>query len=221
MTTKEKILYSAIKNFVNLGISQASLSIIAEDVDIKKSSIYYHFESKEILVNSAIEMILNDIQYRINENLKNNANRIDDIEVVCKSIIEYHIDLSIHINKNMKQTLNISPLLSNASKINTNLDTRVNEYYSNLQKRIIQLLNDGQKSGYIKSSLNNESASLDIMSRIEGVLTLASTYKQTHITALSNSLYENIRLYTKSEDKRTAKKKRMLDYKSLDLARKW
>jgi hypothetical protein len=166
-------------------------------------------------------MILNDIEYRINENLKSNANRVDDIEVVCKSIIEYHIDLSMHVNKNIKHTINISPLLSNASKLNTNLDSKVNEYYYNLQKRIIQLLSDGQKSGYIKTTLNTESTSLDIMSRIEGVLTLASTYKQTHITALSNSLYENIRLYTKSEDKRIAKKKRMLDYKSLDLARKW
>ncbi|MGB3366113.1 MAG: TetR/AcrR family transcriptional regulator [Acidaminobacteraceae bacterium] len=221
MTTKEKILYSAIKNFVNLGISQASLSIIAEDVDIKKSSIYYHFESKEVLVSSAIEMILNDIEYRINENLKSNANRVDDIEVVCKSIIEYHIDLSMHVNKNIKHTINISPLLSSASKLNTNLETKVNEYYYNLQKRIIQLLSDGQKSGYIITTLNTEITSLDIMSRIEGVLTLASTYKQTHITALSNSLYENIRLYTKSDDKRIAKKKRMLDYKSLDLARKW
>ena len=221
MTTKEKILYSAIKNFVNLGISQASLSIIAEDVNIKKSSIYYHFQSKEVLVTSAIEMILNDIEYRISENLKINSNRVDDIEVVCKSIVEYHIDLSMHVNKNIKHTLNIAPLLSSASKLSPLLDARVNEYYYNLQKKIIQLLNDGQKSGYIKTSLNTESSSLDIMSRIEGVLTLASTYKQTHITTLANSLYENIRLYTRSEDKRIAKKKKILDYKSLDLARKW
>lgn len=221
MTTKEKILYSAIKTFVNQGIPQASLTTIADDVGIKKSSIYYHFKSKEDLINSAIEMILNDIEYRIDENLKKNNTHIDDIEVVCKSIIEYHIDLSIHINRNIKQTINISPLLSNASKLNPNLENKINAYYSNLHKKIIKLLSTGQDSGYIKSSLNTESTSLDILSRIEGVLTLASTYKHTHITALSNSLYENIRLSIKADNKRITKKKKLLDYKSLDLARKW
>jgi len=81
------------------------------------------------------------------------------------------------------------------------------------------MLSAGQKQGAIKNNINKEIVSIDLISRIDGMISLSALYKNANINTQRHSLYESVWDSLKSES--TPKKKKRLDYKSIDLGRKW
>lgn len=79
MTTKEKILQSALELFAVQGIRATALSQIAREVGIAKPSIYNHFASKDVIIE---EMY----QYYRSQAVNNNDFTIQDLE---KFIIDH------------------------------------------------------------------------------------------------------------------------------------
>lgn len=55
MDTKEKILYNSLERFARSGYNSVSIRDIAKTVNIKESSIYYHFKNKQDLLDSIVE----------------------------------------------------------------------------------------------------------------------------------------------------------------------
>ena len=55
MDTKEKILYQALDLFAKSGYNAVSVRDIAASVGIKESSIYYHFQNKQDILDSIAE----------------------------------------------------------------------------------------------------------------------------------------------------------------------
>ena len=62
MDTKEKILFNALEMFSQTGYNTVSIRDIAEAVDIKESSIYYHFKNKQDIFDSIVERYENHIK---------------------------------------------------------------------------------------------------------------------------------------------------------------
>jgi AcrR family transcriptional regulator len=59
-STKEKIIYSMYEHVGKLGYDATALSMIADDLGIKKASIYYHFKTKESIYIAVFEEILSE-----------------------------------------------------------------------------------------------------------------------------------------------------------------
>lgn len=57
MKTSDELLQVALKNFADKSYEGASLSQIASEVGIKKSSIYNHFPSKEALFLAVVDLV--------------------------------------------------------------------------------------------------------------------------------------------------------------------
>jgi len=55
MGTKERILFNALELFSKSGYNAISIRDIARSVNIKESSIYYHFDNKQDILNSIVE----------------------------------------------------------------------------------------------------------------------------------------------------------------------
>ena len=55
MDTKEKILYNALDMFARSGYNAVSVRDIAGSVNIKESSIYYHFKNKQDILDSIVK----------------------------------------------------------------------------------------------------------------------------------------------------------------------
>lgn len=55
MDTKEKILYNSLEMFAKSGYNAVSIRDIAKTVNIKESSIYYHFKNKQDILDSMVE----------------------------------------------------------------------------------------------------------------------------------------------------------------------
>lgn len=63
MNTKEKIFEEALDLFSKKGYDSVSLREIADNVGIKKSSIYSHYPSKEAILMDIFEYLTNLIEY--------------------------------------------------------------------------------------------------------------------------------------------------------------
>ena len=55
MNTKEKILYNSLEMFAKSGYNAVSIRDIARTVNIKESSIYYHFKNKQDILDSIVK----------------------------------------------------------------------------------------------------------------------------------------------------------------------
>ena len=55
METKETILKKALDMFAKSGYDSVSIRDIAKAVNIKESSIYYHFKNKQDILDSLVE----------------------------------------------------------------------------------------------------------------------------------------------------------------------
>ena len=71
MNTKEKIFDVSLDLFSKKGYDSVSLREIAEEVGIKKSSIYSHYSSKEAILMEIFEYFTNQLEP---ENLPTTAN---------------------------------------------------------------------------------------------------------------------------------------------------
>lgn len=223
MTTKEKILQASMRHFLIYGYDHTALSTIADEVNIKKPSIYHHYPSKETLLEACVDGILGDLTYRIESVLSKSNEPKVQIESLFETIIDYHTNLSAVVYQNYHQMVNVNALLYRATSVSDNLNQKIEVYYQFLQKQINQILVSGQKQGIIKPTLNKEIASFDLLARIEGMLNLTTLSKSSHIVAMRSQLYETVWDSVRNEHYKghQQKKKKLLDYKSIDIARKW
>jgi len=63
MNTKEKIFEVSLDLFSKKGYDSVSLREIAEEVEIKKSSIYSHYSSKEAILMDIFDYLTNIFEY--------------------------------------------------------------------------------------------------------------------------------------------------------------
>ena len=59
--TRERIQEVALDRFTEYGYAQTSLREIAEDLGFTKAAVYYHFKSKEEIVDSLLEQVIAEI----------------------------------------------------------------------------------------------------------------------------------------------------------------
>ncbi len=217
--TKDKILKASLQSFLTIGIDQSSLNHIADRIGIKKPSIYYHFKSKEEIIMKCVENLLDDLEHRIDISISNLTQPREQIEGIYECIIDFHSGLSLLVYENTHQPVNLNSFFQRCILVHPNIQKRIENYYHTLQIRLITILSNGQKQGSVKNSLNKEIVSIDLISRIEGMINLSSLYSNSHINLQRQGLYETVWDSLKSDQQ--PKKKRMLDYKSIDLGRKW
>ncbi|MGW5386922.1 TetR/AcrR family transcriptional regulator [Nocardia sp. NPDC003963] len=63
--TRERIQAAALELFATRGIRETSLRQIAERLDLTKPALYYHFSSREDLLRSLVQPLVDDIEAMI------------------------------------------------------------------------------------------------------------------------------------------------------------
>jgi|GEM_PF-3457684 len=217
--TKEKILMAALQSFLSIGIDQTSLSQVAETIGIKKPSIYYHFKSKEAIITQCVDNLLDDLEQRIDLSLASQTHPRAQIEALYECILDFHSGLSLLVYGNHNQPVNLHSFFQSGALVHSTIKQRIENYYHTLQVKLTTILSNGQKQGLINYTLSKELVSIDLISRIEGMIILSALYSNAHIHLQRHGLYETVWDSLKSEQ--GPKKKRLLDYKSIDLGRKW
>ena len=88
-TRKKEFLETAIELFIKKGYDVTSINDILKRINITKGSFYYHFQSKEDLVNQVVELFLADI-YSITKTITSSSlGALEKLEAVYLEVANY------------------------------------------------------------------------------------------------------------------------------------
>lgn len=228
MTTKNKIINSAIKNFLDLGYEKTSLSTIAMEVGIKKPSIYYYFKNKEELFILSINHILDSIEEQIMNSIKTVDTSKLMLENVFTCLIEFNSNLSLMIGNNYNKPINMLSLFHLGRNRFPCLAERIDSYYDLLNSTTMNIVRTGQKNNKIRRDLDEQSLAIEIIAWLEGLFMLSTIYSSFNINTIRQNLYDNMwkMISTETTSKNTKKTKKgfmkgLSSSKTISLGTKW
>jgi len=201
MSTKDKIIASALKHFLIDGFENTSMRVIASESKIKKSSLYYHFKNKEDLFINCIKYLLDSIEHHIEISLKNLEHPKDRLQTIFSSIIEFNTNLAYRYNKNYSTPLNSHQMLKTGSKKFIFVRERIDRYYDFLRHLIEAIIDDGKKEKLITNNVDTDILTFKLISIIEGYLALSEIYSSITANKIRNQLRESIWDSIKNNDK--------------------
>lgn len=73
VTKKNQILDTSLQLFMKKGFDATSISDILSQLDIARGTLYYHFESKEAIMDAIIERLLNQVLEKIEKLMTNDS----------------------------------------------------------------------------------------------------------------------------------------------------
>ncbi len=226
MTTRERILHVSFKHFLLYGYDLANLNAIADEVEIKKPSIYHHFSSKEEILYACIQMIHHGMLDKIDEILSKTDSPKGQLTGMVSAMMDFHASVSYAIHETHLNPISFLPILSRSAAINEELYELVSQHYAALQQRIVSILVQAQNLSQVSPYLNKDLAASEMIARIEGCLMMPTINKRFNQTELSRYLLDQLwgsvsAVDHDTQNKKDAKKRKPFDYKSIDLARKW
>ncbi|MBU2492606.1 MAG: TetR/AcrR family transcriptional regulator [Bacteroidetes bacterium] len=176
---KEQIKKASMNSFARYGYHKTTLDDIADQLGIKKNSLYYYFPSKEAIFNEIvveeadlfIESLIDEIE---------KAKTIDKkINIIIHNMIYYAKEKSNLLTMPLKVIIEIGEIIENSHKVFT----------VSTKKIIKNVLTDGVNSGELKKHNTAELAD-NIFSFID-----ALQYKEFHsnqITSVNEIDFPNI-----------------------------
>jgi AcrR family transcriptional regulator len=228
LTTKNRIINSAIKNFLVFGYEKTSLSLIASEVGIKKPSIYYYFKNKEELFIFSINHILDSVEQEIINSIK----KVDTSKLMLESIftcmIEFNSNLSLLIGNDYNKPINILNLFHLARNRFSSLSERIDNYYNFLETTILNIIKIGQNNNKIRKDLDDKSLAIKIIAWFEGLFMLSTIYSSFNINTIRQSFYDNMWKMISCENEYIPPKKEKKGFfknkskpKTISLGTKW
>ena len=98
MSSHEELRAIALSEFARAGYAATSLQRIAELAGLSKSSVLYHFSSKELLLDAAIMPALERFEGLV-ESLEASSDRAAFIEGFVDLIIEHTLEVHMFVNQ--------------------------------------------------------------------------------------------------------------------------
>lgn len=192
MNTKEKIIMESLQFFLIDGYENTSLRDVAEKVNIKKSSIYYHFKNKEDLFVNCINYFLDSITHHIKKSLKNIENPEKKLDALITSILEFNTNLAVRFDTKYSKPINHHQMLKYATKNFIFTREKIDKYYDFLKSEIIDIVDTGKRKNLIKNTIDTDILTFQILSTIEGYMSLSEIYSSITGTKIRKQLRKSL-----------------------------
>lgn len=192
INTKQKIIQSSIKNFLKYGYEKTSLSLIANEIGIKKPSLYYHYKNKEVIFSESVEYILESMNNRVDNATEHSNSSRETLEAILSGIIEFHSELSVFIGESYQNPVNIYPLLHEASNQSIELNKKIEIHYSELQQRLEKVIRKAQHDYVINKNLSPDSLALEITAWLEGLILLSTFNPNLDLNTIRQKIFSNL-----------------------------
>jgi AcrR family transcriptional regulator len=185
LSTKDKILLSALEMFSNKGFNETTISEISKGAGVGEATIYEYFQNKEDLLFKIPEKFCREAMPLLNEHLQGIKGALNKI----RKFIWFHL---FFFQKN-KSYANIMLLIlrQNRKFLETESYEKIREY----TRVIIQIVEEGKKEGSIKFDIDANLVRNMIMGTVEHLETrwlLINKLKDTDITLFADEISDLI-----------------------------
>lgn len=132
--TRQKLIESAKKEFLEKGYAKASLRSICADAGLTTGALYFFFENKEDLFSAIVDPPLNGLKAILEQHFKDDAEEVSGIESFDDIDMD-HTEISDRIVGYIYENYDGFMLLLNASE-NTVYENVVDEFVSMVERSI-------------------------------------------------------------------------------------
>lgn len=167
MEEKERIINYVSEKFLTEGFQKTTMDEIARDLKISKKTIYKYYDSKEALVFSTADVLMNFVKTNMPPIINSDENTVEKL----KKIINIILNLTLKISSKWLQDVSIHmpELWERIEKFRTKF----------LMDNISKLLTEGKKEGLLMDR-PNEIVLQVIISTVQGVVTPTFLYKNNY-----------------------------------------
>lgn len=193
MTTRDKIIKTALEFFISNSYEATSLKDVAAEVGISKPAIYHHFSSKDELFMEAVNAFLNELdsifskmtslEGELKSNLKSTLTSLEGL------ISHYHN--YINVEKDMV-LLRFYFFIYDAIKSFPEIRKKFNDLYTKTMYSLKDLLRKSQDKGVIRDDIDCETLSFQINAMIEGTFLLSILDPQMALDRVGKKIFENL-----------------------------
>jgi TetR/AcrR family transcriptional regulator len=182
---KERILEESIKAFLSKGFRGTTTKELTDAAGVAKGTLYWHFKSKDEILDSILEKFLKEFIGGIKEAVANcSGNFLDRFKTFFKFGSEFSRD-------NWKLMLLFQTLLGEIAGTNSKAAMKMKDIQNNYDHFVQMLLEEGKKEGVIRDDVDTY-----IQARIM-TAALIGSYIQWHLNSFNyNSDYD--RRYAKA-----------------------
>ena len=160
---RQRIIDKADELFYQHGYEKTSFSDIAKVVNISRGNFYYHFKSKDDILDEVIKMRLQTIHDMFAEWEKDDPG--------TRQLIHRFIDLMTHNKHNIEQYgCPVGTLCSELSKINHVMQNDASQIFSLFREWLVT------QFSHLGHAKDAETLAMHLLTRTQGLATMMSTF---------------------------------------------
>ncbi|WP_233255515.1 TetR/AcrR family transcriptional regulator [Naasia lichenicola] len=135
-TSAEELRRIALQHFARIGFAGASLNAIAEEAGLSKSSVLYHYSSKEALLAAAVEPAVDRLAEVIEGFTRTGRGAMDDefVQRFVDLLLSHRLEVHVFINQG--QSLADIPAIQRANALIQRLGDAVTDHIPTVRDRI-------------------------------------------------------------------------------------
>ena len=147
---QEKVLRSAIKEFLNNGFEKANIAVIAKNAEVAKGSIYQYFENKK-------ELFIFSVQWTTST-LINKYSKYLDVSGKDMNFFDYFHYSSKEIWSQLKEERDLVIFIQDVflGKYKNIPDASLDYMLKASNEYTIKLIQDGKKNGHIRKDIDDK-----------------------------------------------------------------
>ena len=163
MTTRDHIIEAANQLFYQQGYEHTSFSDIADTVQISRGNFYYHFKTKDEILDAVIDLRLNNTQEMLDQ--WENEGETPEARIQCF----IHI-LIMNRTKIKRYGCPVGTLCTELAKLNHSSQNEANKLFTLFRKWLRQQF---RQLGHKR---NADELAMHLLGRSQGVATLANAF---------------------------------------------
>jgi len=178
ISKREQIIAAADQLFYQYGFEHTSFAHITDAVKISRGNLYYHFKTKDEILDSVINLRMANTQAMLNQWVEEGETPADRIRCFINILIMNRVKIK-------RFGCPIGTLTTELVKLNHSAQKDANKLFTLFR---IWLKNQFKQLGYTKSA---DELAMHLLARSQGVATLASAFNdEKFIKQEVNHLYE-------------------------------
>ena len=184
ISKREQIIAAADQLFYQNGFEHTSFAHITEAVNISRGNLYYHFKTKDEILDSVINLRLTNTQAMLDQWVNEGETPADRIRSFINILIKNRAKIK-------RFGCPVGTLTTELTKLNHSAQEDANKLFTLFR---IWLKNQFKQLGYTKSA---DELAMHLLARSQGVATLASAFNdEKFIKQEVDHLYEWLAEYT-------------------------
>jgi len=189
--TRERILRAAYQLFLRHGYSDVSLNQLIKAAGLTKGGFYHHFSSKDELFAEVVDRYLMTFYRKLREEMvEADGSTREKLKTLCGQFCS----LPARLLEGQQEELEFGYyiLIFQGVKHYPRFVEKLAEVYGKMRSAVAEILRDGMERGEIRSDLDLEAASFQIVSQAEGALLIWTIDKSIDLAEYNRKVFENI-----------------------------